>query len=213
MPRGASHRRVSFATEVQSIRQPRDDELFVMLQFSSHASHCSICNNPYAAYCHNVALCARGLSLGKDVATYVYARGGKPYSCVDRQLGERVQIEIPAHTQVISLLVKAINHGMVFSKPDPQPQARKPIVVPTPGADKRKIEAEKIGRPSSRSWVECAPSRKQCPQVRHRRGDVKTFEGGGVKRRGGERPKLEHNETRKQVVDPLASKHGRCYRD
>jgi len=116
MARGNTTQRVGFAKEVQSIRQPRDDENSVMFHFAKHAAKCVACNDPYAAFKQDQPLCSRGNALAKDVANYIYAKGGKPFSVVDRKRGERIQIQIPLGMEVISLLVKAFDRGFVLTK-------------------------------------------------------------------------------------------------
>lgn len=208
MAKGPSAPRVGFATEVQAIRQPRDDENSVMHYFAKHASHCSVCKNPYDAYRNDIPLCDRGNSLAKDVATYIYAKGGKPYSRIDRQSGERVQIQIPAGMEVITLLVKAIDRGLVLSKRE------KPVVVAAPKPEK--VEVEKIDRSYyQQPRVEYVSRRKEHPEERrYRQGDVEIVEIVPVPRRdtnkdkvyqsdrGEERPKYERKERPKSLIYP-----------
>lgn len=146
MARGptSSQRIVGFASEVQSIREPRQDELSVISHFARHADRCPYCHDPYAAYIQDKSLCDRGIGLAKDVANYLYAKGGKPFSIVDRQSGDRVQVQIPAGMEAVSLLIKAIDRGMVLKK--------RPAVVVS-----RKVEADKIERtPYQSSRLESA---------------------------------------------------------
>ncbi|KEF60188.1 uncharacterized protein A1O9_05038 [Exophiala aquamarina CBS 119918] len=162
MARGMTTPRVGFATEVQSIRQPRDDENSVMSYFAKHASRCSACNDPYAAYKQDLPLCSKGNALAKDVANYIYAKGGKPYSVIDRKRGERIQIQIPVGMEVISLLVKAIDRGMVFN--------RKPLVH----APVENVEVEKLDRSPRK---EHSSRKKEYPEERrYRSGDVEIVE-------------------------------------
>jgi hypothetical protein len=111
------------APEVGSIRPPTDDEHTVMKRFTSHASRCTICNDPYAAYTKDIPLCSRGNALAKDIGHYIYAGEGKPYSISDRKRGERIQIQIPVGMDVISLLLKAVEQGLSST------QRKKPMVA------------------------------------------------------------------------------------
>jgi len=155
MARGNTTQRVGFAKEVQSIRQPRDDENSVMFHFAKHAAKCVACNDPYAAFKQDQPLCSRGNALAKDVANYIYAKGGKPFSVVDRKRGERIQIQIPLGMEVISLLVKAFDRGFVLTK--------KPLIL-TP------IENVSESRPSH------SPKKQYPEEGRYRQGDVKIVE-------------------------------------
>ncbi|KIW24491.1 uncharacterized protein PV07_10202 [Cladophialophora immunda] len=112
MARGASTRNVGFATEVVSCREPRDDELSVMEHFARHSAHCQYCRDPYTAYREDRPLCSKGLAYAKDVAKYLYAKGGKPFSLIDKTNDQRVQVRVPADCEVINLLIKAFDKGM-----------------------------------------------------------------------------------------------------
>ncbi|EXJ89500.1 hypothetical protein A1O3_02567 [Capronia epimyces CBS 606.96] len=174
MARGATAQRVvGFATEVTSIRPAKDDEQSVMEHFARHASKCNICKDPYLAYKQDTPLCDRGNAYAIDVANYIYSKGGKPFSVIDRKRGDRVQIEIPFGCEVISSLVKAFDRGMTL-------RASKPVVV-TPTFERERLErADKTERPSSYSprterrkeyHVEDQPRER-----RYRQGDVEMVE-------------------------------------
>jgi hypothetical protein len=117
MARGATVQKVGFATEIASYRPPRDDERSVMEHFARHSAKCDHCKDPYATYRADRKLCSRGQLYAKDVANYLYAKGGKPFSIVDRRNDERVQVEIPAGCEAVSSLVKAFDRGMKLSAP------------------------------------------------------------------------------------------------
>lgn len=204
MARGITAPRVGFATEVQSIRQPRDDENSVMSHFAKHASRCSLCNDPYDGYRRDIPLCTRGNALAKDVANYIYAKGGKPYSVIDRKRGERIQIQIPAGMEAVSLLVKAFDRGLVLNK--------KPLIL-TPIEN---VEVEKIERPShTQVRNEHVSRRKEYPEERrYRQGDVEIVEIVPASRHEGrkekvyytdraeDRSKVERKERPKTVIYP-----------
>jgi hypothetical protein len=144
MARGTA-RNVEFATEVISYRAPRDDELSVMEHFARHAAKCEYCRDPYDAWRHEKPLCSRGLSYARDVATYLYAKGGKPFSVIDRQNGDRVQVQIPMGCEAVSLLIKAFDRGMKTT-------STRVVVDNT-----RKYETAKVISPASPS----SPSRRR----------------------------------------------------
>lgn len=107
---------IDFASEEDAIRQPKEDEHTVMKYFTRHASRCSICKDPYEAYTQGIPLCSRGDALAKDLALYIYANEGKPYSVSDRKRGKQIQIQIPVGMEVISLLIKAIDRGLSLTQ-------------------------------------------------------------------------------------------------
>ena len=152
MARGASLRNVNFAPEVNSYRAARDDELSVMEHFTKHAAKCPYCRDPYTAYRQDQPLCSRGVAYAKDVANYLYAKGGKPFSIIDRRNGEYVQVQIPAGCEVISLLVKAFDKGMKL-------ESRR-VVVDNIG------RYETTERPVTASPSPVSPSRRERRYVR-----------------------------------------------
>lgn len=152
--------RVGSAAAVQSIRQPSDDEMSVMSHFADHASHCSICVDPYTVYGQHIRLCDRGDILARDVANYIYLQGGEPCSVTDRRRsGERIQIQIPAGMEVINLLTKAFDRGLLFTR-------RKIAIIET--------TSEKVERLSyGQTRKESVPPRKEnTEERRYRQGDV-----------------------------------------
>lgn len=128
---------VSPATPVISIRGPREDEYSVMIYFARHADRCDICADPYSAYKRGVPLCDQGYNLARDVAKYIYAKGGKPFSVIDRQRGDRFQVTVPAECEVINSLVKAFDRGMTVNNPPKRP---KPILVNHDSERREKVE-------------------------------------------------------------------------
>jgi len=122
--------------------------------------------------------------LAKDVANYIYAKGGKPYSVIDRKRGERIQIQIPAGMEVISLLVKAINQGLVLNK--------KPVIH-TPVEN---VEVEKIERPSHHQVrKEYVSRKKEYPEERrYRQGDVEIVEIVPSSRHEGRKEKVYYTD-------------------
>ncbi|KAH0843964.1 hypothetical protein FOPE_09048 [Fonsecaea pedrosoi] len=150
MARGASTRNVEFATEVVSCREPRDDELSVMEHFAKHSARCEYCRDPYTAYREDRPLCSKGRSYAKDVATYLYAKGGKPFSLIDKSNGQRVQVRVPAGCEVINLLIKAFDKGMKLDSP-------RLVVVDNTRRQESVEKSAKVVSPSSPS----SPSRRR----------------------------------------------------
>ncbi|KAL2441090.1 hypothetical protein ABEF95_011856 [Exophiala dermatitidis] len=185
MARGATAQRVvGFATEVKAIRPPGDAEQSVMDHFARHAARCEVCKDPEHSYKHDIPLCDRGNTLAMDVAKYVYSKGGKPFSVVDRLQGKRIQLEIPPGCQVINSLVRAFDRGMI-------PRARNPVVVtqvaPTPTQPstprvQRGERVERTERPASYYHPRTErrreyPAEEYTPRAtRYRSGDVQMVE-------------------------------------
>ena len=115
---GSFRRRVSFTAPVYS-RLPRDDEAYVMKAFAHHASHCPSCANPYEVHRSGGTLCPKGHQRALDVAQYVYNKGGKAYSLVDREGSQRVQIEIPPNCEAVRSLLRAMERGLRIMKRAP----------------------------------------------------------------------------------------------
>ncbi|RMZ82053.1 hypothetical protein DV737_g2162, partial [Chaetothyriales sp. CBS 132003] len=111
---------------VRPHRSPREDELNVMRVFARHASHCDKCSSPYQTWMRREELCERGLSYARDVAKYIYSKGGVPYSVINRKItNDRVEVEIPADCKVIRSLTKAFDEGLNL-------QSRRPVVSHDP---------------------------------------------------------------------------------
>jgi hypothetical protein len=92
-----------------------------MRTFARHASHCKHCADPYYAWKTDGELCDRGHTYARDVAKYIYSKGGNPHSVVDKNRGMRNEIEIPVDCEVIRSLTKAFSKGLSLT-------ARKPVV-------------------------------------------------------------------------------------
>ena len=155
MAKGATTRNVEFAQDVVSYRAPRDDELSVMQHFARHSARCDYCRDPYATYRHDRQLCSRGVSYARDVANYLYAKGGKPFSVIDRRNGERVQVQIPTGCEAVTLLVKAFDKGMKLdSRRVVVDNAERPVRVvapPSPVSPSRRYVDE---RPRERRYLQ-----------------------------------------------------------
>ncbi|KIW15778.1 hypothetical protein PV08_05828 [Exophiala spinifera] len=154
MAKGATSQRVvNFAKEINSSRPPRDDEYFVMYRFAKHASKCNFCADPYACYEQDLDLCDRGRSYARDVSSYLFSKGAKPFSKIDRSNGDSVQVEIPAECEVINRLIKAWDRGMTLSK------AKKPIIVNPPTRNPERHE--KVETPKAKEYFYDEPRRSR----------------------------------------------------
>jgi hypothetical protein len=125
-------RRVGFAPEPVYSRRPRLDEEYVMEHFHKHAEVCRDCRDPYKTHKAGKTLCDQGHRLAQDVAHYVYSKGGRPYSMLDREsLRQRVQVEIPPHCGNVRGLLQAVDHGMRVQKPGSTPSHDRNYYVPS----------------------------------------------------------------------------------
>ena len=114
-------RRVSFSDRDNYSRLPNEGEKYVMKAFAKHADRCDSCYDPYQAYKAGATLCPKGHKRAVDVADYVYTRGGRSFSQVDRENNQRVQIEIPAKCEAVRLLLKAMDRGLRVMRRVPPP--------------------------------------------------------------------------------------------
>ncbi|MCJ1375948.1 hypothetical protein MMC20_007186 [Loxospora ochrophaea] len=114
-------RQVGFNPVPVYSRPPGDDETYVMKAFARHASHCSTCAHPYEVHRRGDTLCDKGHQRAVDVAKYVYNKGGKAYSEVDRENRKQVQIEIPRNCEPVRELLRAMERGLSLTRQTPQP--------------------------------------------------------------------------------------------
>ncbi len=112
-------RQVGFAPSPIYSRQPHDDEVYVMKAFAHHAYRCHYCAQPYQVHLDGRTLCDKGHQLALDVAQYVYNKGGKAYSLVDREGSQLVQIEIPVGCEVVKDLLQAMERGLRLRRKAP----------------------------------------------------------------------------------------------
>ena len=93
-----------------------------MRAFARHASHCKHCSDPYLVWKTDGELCDRGHAYARDVAKYIYSKGGRPHSVIDKESrNERNEIEVPVDCEVIRNLTKAFHQGLNLG-------SRKPVV-------------------------------------------------------------------------------------
>lgn len=127
-----SPRHVGFAPEPIYSRRPRSDEEYVMEHFHTHAKRCDDCYDPYSTHISGGKLCDQGHRLAQDVAGYVYSKGGRAYSMLDREsLRQRVQVEIPPHCDKVRGLLRAVDHGLRVQKQGPTTSHDRNYYVPT----------------------------------------------------------------------------------
>ena len=109
-----------------------------MKAFAKHASHCESCYDPYLVHRAGRTLCPKGHQRALDVAQYVYNKGGKAYSLVDREGNQRVQIEIPTGCEAVRSLLKAMERGLRIMKRAPSVSYdRTYYVAPRPTSERR----------------------------------------------------------------------------
>ena len=93
-------------------RLPHDGELKAMHNFATHASHCDICCDPYKVHLAGKTLCDQGHYRAREVAKYVYNKGGRAYSLVDLHDHQAIQVEIPVGCEAVRGLLKAMERGL-----------------------------------------------------------------------------------------------------
>ncbi|RMZ83157.1 hypothetical protein DV738_g1179, partial [Chaetothyriales sp. CBS 135597] len=115
--------RVTFEPTLRP-RRARGDELSVMRVFARHADHCVRCSSPCLALKLGQSLCERGLGYARDVAKYIYGKGGVPLSVIDKNIfDERIEIDVPLDCEVIRDLVRAFEKGISLQS------RRRPVVL------------------------------------------------------------------------------------
>lgn len=113
---------VSFNPQVRMQRRLREDERAVCQTWSRHAAKCDRCCRPVEVWQRGGQLCDRGRTYAIDLAKYIYSKGGRPHSVIDKaEYGQRNEIEIPYELDAVRELVKAFDKGLTL-------QARRAIV-------------------------------------------------------------------------------------
>lgn len=147
-------RQVGFAPSPIYSRQPHDDEVYVMKAFAHHAYRCASCAQPYQVHLDGRTLCDQGHQLARDVAQYVYNKGGKAYSLVDREGSQLVQIEIPVGCEVVRDLLKAMERGLRLRRRAPAVSYDATYhVAPRPVERRSRIEIVEPSRPHRKEKV------------------------------------------------------------
>ena len=111
---------VTFDPQVRMQRRLREDERAVCASWSRHAAKCSHCNNPVDVWRRGGQLCDRGRMYAIDLAKYIYSKGGRPHSVIDKTYhGQRNEIEIPYEYDAVRDLVRAFDKGLTLNSKRP----------------------------------------------------------------------------------------------
>ncbi|KAL6243393.1 hypothetical protein RBB50_009946 [Rhinocladiella similis] len=96
------------------VREPREDEEYVMSRFGKHLRRCRRCPDLREMHLQSGSgLCDRGLVYAREVARYVYSRNGRPYSVIDKRNGDDVKLILDgAVSDAILSLLFAFEHGL-----------------------------------------------------------------------------------------------------
>lgn len=104
------------------VRSPRDDELYVMMVFERHASHCARCEDPLHAYRVGRSLCPRGMQRAVDVTSYLCNRHGDTYSVAGFESPRRTGIKIHRDYAAVRGLLVAVERGMQLCQKQTMPR-------------------------------------------------------------------------------------------
>lgn len=100
------------------MREPNDDEYYVMKAYERHTSRCPHCVRPLRIRGEGKALCDRGFKYARDVANYIFTQNGKFFSVVASERGRRVQVKMPRESLGVRSLLAAIEDGLIlYSQP------------------------------------------------------------------------------------------------
>lgn len=111
---------VTFDPQVRSQRRLREDERAVCASWSRHAAKCSYCCDPVDVWRRGGTLCDRGRTYAIDLAKYIYSKGGRPHSVIDKTYyGQRNEIEIPFEYEAVRDLVRAFDKGLTVNSKRP----------------------------------------------------------------------------------------------
>lgn len=154
-------------------RKPWEDEYYVMSAFARHKKRCRRC--PDLALMHleeGATLCTRGWRYARDVARYIYPHEGQPYSVIDKQEGNEVELELDDDlSESILTLLFAMERGLwieLFQHDGPEPVSTPPEPAatsprrratagerhrdtPPPTADDDDVDEDDAGAPRQRS--------------------------------------------------------------
>lgn len=125
-------------------RPAEDDEHYVMWRYAGHATRCCICEQPLETLRRGENLCRRGILHARTIKQYIYSQNGKLYSVVDRDMGRRVQIQVPPGCKIIRELMVAVERGLEVGSP-------KPAHVDLPVRDKN-TQMQKYSNKQQRSY-------------------------------------------------------------
>lgn len=97
---------------VALVREPHDDELYVMDAFERHARHCETCADPLQTLDKGRSLCARGQQYAIDVAGYLYSKNSRAHSVIAREQGQLMLVKIPRNCIAVRCLLLAVERGL-----------------------------------------------------------------------------------------------------
>ncbi|PGG97085.1 hypothetical protein AJ80_09746 [Polytolypa hystricis UAMH7299] len=117
------------SSRLPQLRAPLDDEAYVMWRYSQHTQHCMYCASPTVAFNKGLTLCERGHRHASKILKYIYSKGGKAFSVIDRECGIYIQIAIPRDLSVVNDLMRALDKGLQIHSPK---STSAPVVVHNP---------------------------------------------------------------------------------
>lgn len=164
-------RHVGFDPIPDYSRLPHDDEAYVMKAFARHAAHCTSCAYPYEVHKRGGTLCAKGHQRALDVAQYLYSKGDRTFSQVDRESNIRTRVEIPAGCEAVRGLLKAMERGLRLRRRAPAVSYDETYYVPPrriPTGDFRDPEITPSIRTPRLETVEPRPSSDRRQQRREK---------------------------------------------
>lgn len=94
------------------VREPHDDELYVMYEFERHTSHCSQCSYYLRTHKEGCSICDRGEKYAVDVASYLYSKNGRAHSVIAREHKKPMLVNIPSNRRAVQELLLAIEEGL-----------------------------------------------------------------------------------------------------
>jgi len=158
---------------VVHVRELRDDENFVLSGYERHASRCSKCADPLDVLRERRSLCDRGQQYAADLAGYIYSKGGKAYSAIDRGYAQSTLIRIPKDSRASRRLLLAVEEGLRVRPKDakppvidypstpaahrrhaPNPEPQTQIIERSPRTSRRRVIVYPRGSPSRGSLFE-----------------------------------------------------------
>ncbi|OJJ78102.1 hypothetical protein ASPBRDRAFT_50892 [Aspergillus brasiliensis CBS 101740] len=116
------------------VRDPEDDENYVISAYEGHANHCTRCADPMTAYEEKRSLCKRGTQYARDVTEYLRSKNGKIYSVVDLERNRSTLVRVPLKCVAVRQLLLAIENGLRVSVREEVTARERPIIShePTP---------------------------------------------------------------------------------
>lgn len=110
------------------VREPHDDETYVMTAFERHANHCAQCADPLRTHQEGRTLCDRGHGYAVDVADYIYSKNGKAYSAIAREHNQSTLIKVPRAFMAVRRLLLAVEEGLRLHRKQENQNRMAPII-------------------------------------------------------------------------------------